>query len=128
MCPTYVWSCEKGCGDLEVYRSMADYRVPPDHEHPVTRVITAAYAISDIAPYKAVTGDKAGQEIRGRKQHREFLKRNRLVEVGDAPVRDTRQMRPTIKKGAIARELKRAIAQHTVPDLKRGGLRERHGG
>lgn len=107
---------------------MAEHRVPPQHAHPVFRIITAPYAISDIAPYKAVTGDRMGQEIRGRKQHREFLKRNRLVEVGDAPIRDTRQMRPTVKKGQVARELKRAIAQHTIPDLKRGGLRERHGG
>lgn len=125
--PTYVWECSVCDTQIEVYRPMADHRIPPEHPHPVSRVITAPYAIADIPPYKAVTGDKAGQEVRGRKQHREFLKRNRLIEVGDAPVRDTRQMRPIVKKGSVARELKRAIAQHTRPDPK-GGLRERHGG
>ena len=88
--------------------------------------IVAPMVSADFPAYQALAGDKMGQEIRGRKQHREFLKRNRLVEVGDSPMRPT-PLRPTIRKGAVARELKRAIAQHTVPDLKHGGLRERHG-
>lgn len=93
----------------------------------MTRVIEPPMVMGDAPPYRAVTGDKMGQEISGRVQHREFLKRNRLVEVGDAPVRPTNIMRPTVKKGSIRRELKRAIAEHTVPDMQRGGLRERRG-
>ena len=106
---------------------MADYRTPPEHPHPVARVISAPFAHSDLPRYTAVTGDRAGMPVEGRKQHREFLKRNRLVEVGDAPIKPTQQMRPVLRRGEIAQDMKRAIAQHTVPDLKRGGLRERHG-
>jgi len=41
------------------------------------------YIIPDIKPYKAVTGDMQGKWITSRKQHREFLKRNDLIEVGN---------------------------------------------
>lgn len=47
--------------------------------------------IKDIEPYKAVGGDIAlnGKRpaIMGRRQHREFLKRNNYVEVGNEPVK-----------------------------------------
>lgn len=41
------------------------------------------YVVPDIEPYKPVTGDMAGKWIHSRRQHREFLKRNNLVEVGN---------------------------------------------
>lgn len=41
------------------------------------------FVIPDIEPYKAVAGDMAGKWITGRKQHREFLKRNGFQEVGN---------------------------------------------
>lgn len=104
---------------------MSEFRTPPEHEHPVTRVITAAFAQPDIKPYKAMAGDSAGKLIDGRREHREFLKRNRLIEVGDEPIKDTSKMRSTVRKGEVAEALKQAIAQHCVPDFKRGGLRER---
>lgn len=37
---------------------------------------------SDLEPYKAVGGDMAGKMITGRRQHREFLQRNNVTEVG----------------------------------------------
>jgi hypothetical protein len=47
--------------------------------------------IKDIEPYKAVAGDVAlggkNPAIMGRRQHREFLKRNQYVEVGNEPIR-----------------------------------------
>ncbi len=47
--------------------------------------------IKDIDPYKAVAGDIAlnGKcpPIMGRRQHREFLKRNAYVEVGNEPIK-----------------------------------------
>jgi hypothetical protein len=64
----------------------------------------------DIAPYKAVAGDRAGEYITSRAQHREFLKRNRFVEVGNEPVKPiVNNTRP--KKGEVAAELKRVIPQ-----------------
>ncbi len=64
----------------------------------------------DIAPYKAMSGDKMGQMITSRKEHREFLKRNRFIEVGNEPIRPVKNdTRP--KKGEVAAELKRVVPQ-----------------
>lgn len=64
----------------------------------------------DIAPYKAVGGDRAGQYITSRVEHREFLKRNRFVEIGNEPIKPIKNdTRP--KKGEVAAELKRVIPQ-----------------
>lgn len=41
------------------------------------------FVFGDIKPYRAVTGDMQGKWISSRSQHREFLKRNDLVEVGN---------------------------------------------
>jgi hypothetical protein len=38
---------------------------------------------SDIEPYKAVGGPEAGQMITSRSKHREYLRRNKFVEVGN---------------------------------------------
>ena len=62
----------------------------------------AFYVIEDIKPYVAVAGDMAGKEVRGRKQHREFLRRNNLVEVGNEKKYFTRnggksEYNPTLK-------------------------------
>ncbi len=71
----------------------------------------------DIAPYKAMGGDKMGQMITSRREHREFLKRNRFIEVGNEPVKPVKNdTRP--KKGEVAAELKKVIpevlAKHRV--------------
>jgi hypothetical protein len=123
--PTYVWECQEGCGEIEVIRSMSDYRIPPDHPHPVMRVISACAGFGDIQPYIARAGDMAGKPITSRNEHRQFLKRNRLVELGNEPVRDTKQFRKTVTRKEVRESLKASIAQHTMPDMKRGGLIER---
>ena len=122
--PTYEYHCEQ-CGPIEVWRSMADYKVPPEHPHPVTRVISPCVGFGDIKPYIARAGDMAGKPITSRVQHKQFLKRNRLIELGDAPVKDTKQFRKTTTRKDVRESLKAAIAQHTMPDMKRGGLIER---
>lgn len=72
--------------------------------------IMPTMVMPDIAPYKAVAGDKAGQYITSRAEHREFLKRNRFVEIGNEPVKPIiNNTRP--KKGEVAAELKRVIPQ-----------------
>jgi hypothetical protein len=123
--PTYVWSCSE-CGEIEVFRPISQYAVPPEHPHPVTRVISACMGFGDIKPYIARAGDMAGKPITSRVEHRKFLKRNRLVELGDAPVKSTQEFRKTTSRQEVRESLKRAIAQHTIPDMKRGGLIERH--
>ena len=41
------------------------------------------YIVEDQKPYIAVAGDMAGKEVSGRKQHREYLRRNNFIEVGN---------------------------------------------
>lgn len=71
----------------------AEEYVPPERKAP--------YVIGDLQPYRPVAGDegrkffddpKNARLIGGRRQHREFLRRNNLIEVGN-------EMRPeTVKK------------------------------
>lgn len=124
--PTYVWECQE-CGEIEVFRPISQYALPPEHQHPVSRVISACIGIGDIQPYVATAGDMAGKPITSRVEHRKFLKRNKLVELGDAPIKSTKEFRKTTNRKEMRESLRAAIAKHTVPDFKRGGLRERHG-
>lgn len=43
----------------------------------------SAHIWPDIQPYEAKAGDMAGKEITSRSKHREFLRRNNLIEVGN---------------------------------------------
>jgi hypothetical protein len=117
MSPIYVWECDE-CGEMDVYRSYADYKVPPDHPHPVRRVLSACMAIADIEPYVARTGDKAGKIIGSRKEHKAFLKRNKLVEFGNEMPKP-KPMRKTAQK----REIIEAMRDVGVSDIIRRGSR-----
>jgi hypothetical protein len=88
---------------------------------PRTQVLSAAYVQGDIAPYKAVAGDRAGQWITSRRAHKEFLKRNRLIEVGNEQPKSTAAMR-TIHSEASRRELReqmRPVVREAVRRDKR---------
>jgi len=41
------------------------------------------HIIPDIQPYMAVGGDRAGEYITSRSEHREYLRRNNCIEVGN---------------------------------------------
>lgn len=75
--------------------------------------------IKDIEPYKAVAGDIAlggkNPAIMSRREHREFLKRNRYVEIGNEPIR---QRKPDYGPEITHREIKETI------DRLRSGNRE----
>lgn len=125
--PLYDWKCEH-CGlQVEVLRSMREALEPVfcTCGVPMVQQLSAAYVSADIAPYKAVAGDRAGKWITSRREHREFLKRNRLVELGNEKPKDTSQMRKTVKRGEIAREIKATTEKLLTSDPK-GGLIERN--
>jgi len=86
---------------------------------PMQRELTAPMVTPDIEPYRAVTGDRMGQFITSRREHREFLKRNRLVEVGNEPIRDTKAMRKTTSRQEIREELKRVVPEVLKKHRKR---------
>lgn len=110
--PVYVVECPE-CGQTEDYYSTVDERNNYKLMHcdkRMKRIITAALVTSDIQPYMAVGGDMAGKFITSRREHREYLKRNRFTEVGNEPIRPIKNdFRP--KKGEIAEELKKVLAQ-----------------
>jgi putative FmdB family regulatory protein len=110
--PLYDFLCPV-CGmGREIMRPMKDALEPLlcDCGARMTQQLCAAHVSPDIAPYQAVAGDVAGQYITSRREHREFLKRNRFVEVGNEPVKPIKNdCRP--KRGEIAEELKRVIPQ-----------------
>lgn len=72
---------------------------------------TRAQIIRDIDPYKATAADTNGKRpvIGGRRQHREFLARNKYVEFGNEQLRNNLQYGP--KPGDVARDIKRALGE-----------------
>jgi putative FmdB family regulatory protein len=115
--PIYEWECRK-CGKLEVFRPFHEWRLPPKHPHPVVRVLSAPMVIVDIEPYVAMAGDKAGQVIGSRQEHRAFLKRNKLVEFGNDPPKP-KPMRPTVRR----QEMLRSMKDSGVSEIIRRGSR-----
>lgn len=85
---------------------------------PMTQQLSAAYVSPDIAPYRAVAGDRAGRYITSRREHREFLKRNGLIEVGTAPPKDTSQFR-SVTDRQETREQMRPIVRDALRNDKR---------
>lgn len=110
--PTYLWRCPSCDGAREVIApvAMRNTQEVCRCQTLMVREITAPLVQPDITPYRAVTGDKAGQYINSRYQHKEFLKRNGLREAVDPPS-DTRQFRKTVTRREIREELKRVVPE-----------------
>lgn len=81
----------------------------------------AHHIIGDFKPYKPVTGDMEGQWITTRGQHREFLKRNNLVEVGNEKAYMTRYGGMTADNPNLMSDAKREeqICRSLVKNLER---------
>lgn len=127
--PLYDWKCGHCGKDKEVSRPIKEALIPVICECgvPMVQQLSAAYVQADITPYKAVTGDRAGKWITSRKAHREFLKRNRLVEAGDAKpqVKPFRKVHTDRDRRDMREQLRSVARKILKPDTKRGGLIER---
>lgn len=109
--PLYQLECPICGAQKDHYSTMEDRNKFKDRHCGVKmeRIITAARVNADIQPYMAVGGDMAGKYITSRREHREYLKRNRFVEVGNESIKPIKNdFRP--KKGEIAEEIKRTLA------------------
>ncbi len=85
----------------------------PGSNHPEAQPGAGMQIISDIEPYRAAGSDVATENkrpvIAGRRQHREFLRRNGYVEVGnEVPVSGER---PVLSQGDRVADIKRAIEE-----------------
>lgn len=109
--PLYSYNCAR-CGAQREAFACVDQRhnAAPKCHGRMKLEIMPTHVAPDIQPYRAMAGDKAGQFITSRREHREYLRRNRLVEVGNEPIRPIKNdFRP--KRGEIAQELKQVIPQ-----------------
>ncbi len=74
--------------------------------------------IRDLEPYRAAGADVACDGKRpvvgGRRQHREFLRRNGYVEVGNTPLPPRRQQ----QMPAVREDLQRAMATGMPPEIR----------
>ena len=114
--PTYAWRCPLCQSARDVISTVADRNNPERCDcapmgSAMVREITAPMVRPDIKPYLALTGDKAGQMISSRKEHAAFLKRNKLVEMGDGKPKDTSVMRQTVTRREIHQELRRVVPE-----------------
>lgn len=83
--PLYRIKCES-CGAVdEIVRKVAEYDELPSHcGLKMHRVICAPMVAPDIGEYQSIV---TGEMIGSRSAHREHLKRHRLIELGNEPVR-----------------------------------------
>lgn len=99
--PLYRIHCQ--CGHEEdVFRSIAEYDNLPDHcGIKMSRMVVAPMVIADIQPYRSMA---TGEMIEGRRQHKDHLKRNNLIEIGNEkqkeskPEYDSKGLRETIAR------------------------------
>lgn len=77
----------------------------------------SAQVMRDLEPYMTVAGDVANKgervAIGGRRQHREFLRRNRLVELGNEMPKGPAASMPSVKP-----DLERAMQTGMTPDVR----------
>jgi hypothetical protein len=121
--PLYVYRCQHCQAAQELVRSVRHYLDPVicDCGVPMVLELQGAFVVPDIAPYKAVAGDRAGQWITSRRKHKEFLKRNKLIEIGNEKPKDTKLMRPihTDKERREIREQMRPIVREALRNDRR---------
>lgn len=109
--PTYAYECPECGAQRDGIASVAERHISAPLCHSRMRLVIAPpMVMGDIPPYTAMAGDMAGKTVSGRKEHREFLKRNRLVEVGNEPMRAIKNdFRP--RPGEIRSELARVVPE-----------------
>lgn len=111
--PVYQWECPLCEKQAETVATIAERNknVPTCCGTRMARVISPHYAVPDIAPYQAVAGDMAGKHITSRREHREFLKRNGFVEVGNEWNKPEKVKRPTLSLPPMAPDVARATRE-----------------
>lgn len=111
--PIYTMGCRHCDHTQEIFRTIAkiDDDLPTCCGQTMQRVICAPMVIGDIAPYQAVAIDAASGKapmITSRSQHRDYLKRNGYVEVGNEM---PKQRTETHGDFNVRRELTQAVRE-----------------
>lgn len=111
--PMYVVRCGECSSQQDIFRPLARFDELPDCcGQRMQRVICAPAVIADIQPYQAMAVDVATGKppvISSRSEHREFLRRNGYVEVGnEMPRAEKREVQGDFN---VRRELTEAARQ-----------------
>ena len=88
--PTYTVECRKCRKRKDVFRPLSEHGKWPGCHGQMQQVFKPLQVVQDIAPYQAVAVDIATGKpprIGSRRQHKEFLRRNGYVEVGNEPLK-----------------------------------------
>lgn len=113
--PLYLVRCPTCKSEQDIIRRVADYEDTPECcGERMKHVICAPMITPDIQPYKAIAVDKKTGKtpyITSRKEHREFLRRNNYVEIGND------SMKPRETRGDF--NLRNDLAQATKKVLNR---------
>lgn len=90
--PIYSIKCDQCDHKEDIYRTVAEYDNLPDHcGVKMHRVITAPFVVADISPYQSMA---TGEQIGGRAQHRDHLKRHGLIELGNEKIKPWEPPKP----------------------------------
>ena len=113
--PIYSMLCHSCGSEQDIYRTIAkiDDNLPECCGESMQRRVCAPMVIADIQPYQAVALDVASGKapiINSRSRHREFLRRNNYVEVGnDMPDMSTRRQQGDYNARQEIREAVREV-------------------
>ena len=113
--PIYSLMCDECGKEQDIYRSIAkiDHDLPACCGSTMRRRICAPMVVSDITPYQAVAVDVATGKppvITSRSRHKEFLRRNNYVEVGnEMPDMSKRRQQGDFNARAEIREAVREV-------------------
>jgi hypothetical protein len=90
--PTYEYRCS--CGKKQnAYRTVEDRNNAPVCHGPMARMMVVPYVMGEIEAFRTVNWDQETKRpvvINSRAQRREFMKRNDLIEVGNEPIRKSK--------------------------------------
>lgn len=108
--PLYTYKC-RICGKTQdLFRPVSEYaNYPVCCAQPTYQVISPPHIMPDLPPYQAVAADKETGKaplIGGRRQHKEFLKRNGYEELGSDPA----PVQKVDRSDAIAKDVAQEIA------------------
>lgn len=80
--PIYLMHCDSCHAEQDLYRSVAnmDEDLPNCCGEQMRRKICAPYVVTDIQPYRSMA---TGEMINSRSKHKEHLRDNGLVEIGN---------------------------------------------
>ena len=80
--PTYDYRCSDCGEEFHMFQHMSDEPVSSCRfcDGGVRRVIGPRMVMSDMAPYESIV---TGEQVHGRRAHRDHLARHDLIEVGD---------------------------------------------